>query len=223
MKHLALLLLLALPVAVLAEPVRFRTFCPSPDPEIASLFYLPAPAGAAVEVELPAANFTLARYTSSTREIRLFAGNPGPESTPAAVARVPDGVRDAIVMLLPEGTPGRFRAMVFDASLATFRAGDHQFLNLSPDPVGIDLGGEKLSLEPGKTGTIRKAAADGAVRLPLQMFQRSGDEWERFSATRVTLDPRIRSLVVIYPDPAEARLRARVVHDRVDSPTDPAS
>lgn len=221
MKHLALLLIFALPAVALAEAARFRTFCPAPDPEIASLFYLPDPASAAVEVELPAANFSLARYTSSTREIRLFTGNPGPESTPAAIARVPDGVRDAIVMLLPEGTPGLFRATVFDASLATFRAGDQRFLNLSPDPVGIDLGGEKLSLDPGKSGTIRKAAADGAVRLPLQMFHRSGDEWERFSATRVTLDPRIRSLVIIFPDPAEGRLRAKVVHDRVDVPAVP--
>jgi len=50
------------------------------------------------------------------------------------------------------------------------------------------------------------------------MFRRSGETWERFSATRVSIDARIRCLVLIYPDPAEGRLRAKAVQDRVDQP-----
>jgi len=218
MKYLLLSLLILLPPAAFAESVRFRTLCPAADVADAGLTYLPSPEGEVVKIELPSANFSRERYLSSTREIRFFSGNPSPDSKPAAVARVPDGLRDAIIMLLPEGTPGRYHATVFDASLATFRGGDQRFLNLSRETVGIDLGGRKISVETGKSDTIRKVEADGPARLPLQMFRRSGETWDRFSATRVTIDSRIRCLVIIYPDPAEGRLRAKAIQDRVDQP-----
>lgn len=220
MKYLpiSLLFLLTLPAVALDFSLRFRTLCPLPNPELATLFYLPGPSSAPIEVELPSANFSPVRYATETREIRFFSNIPEPASIPVVVASVPDGIRDAIVLLLPDAVPGRYRALVFDSSLATFRGGDHQFLNLSLVPVGIDLAGEKLNLDPGKSGIIRKNAADGAARQPLQLFHRPENEWVRFSSTRAAINSRIRSLVLIFPDPSEGRLRARAIHDHIDSP-----
>lgn len=130
-----------------------------------------------------------------------------------ARAAVPEGVREALIMLIPraEPTPAGiiFHTVVQD--LAQFGGGDYMFLNLTQLPVAVQLGDKRVPLRPGQT-TITKP---DALREPRQAsisyhFQEPDEgEWRLISASTVVLMPTRREICVFSWDERYDRINYR--------------
>jgi len=201
--------------------VHFRTLCLRAFADTPTLHYLPAPKQASLEVELPEANLSAKRYQAKLHTIPFYASAPDPAAgklpEPVAIARIPASIKQAVLLFLPASDGKRYQVIAVDADLLSFRGGDQRFVNLTKVPIGIDLGGTRSAIKSGDSQTF-PISGDANDRLALQLFYQQDESWHRFSSTRVTVDPRIRRIILCYYNPAEKRICSRAIWDRVDTP-----
>lgn len=128
-----------------------------------------------------------------------------------ASARIPEGVNQALIFLVPAPQPGREDGRVFLTSvqdLAGFQGGDYLFLNLSPLNIAVQLGDERKQVAPGGSAVSRAPRLREPVNLPVSYhFQdRSAGEWRLISASTVVRLPTRREICIFSWDPRFERI-----------------
>lgn len=116
-----------------------------------------------------------------------------------AHAKIPDGVREALIILIPLPEPDGdllFQAGVRD--LAGFKGGDRLFINLSETDIGVKIGENKIPV-PAKRSEIFRAPNLVAPRnapIMYSFFHPERQEWKIISASTVVLRPTRREITV---------------------------
>lgn len=128
-------------------------------------------------------------------------GDPGYERHVSV--KVPDGVKKALVVLSPVPNlpaPLKFRARVVD--LDKFKGGDALFVNLTGVEIGVVLGDQKRTLEPGDMEMIDLGQFDGSKNAIVSYHYRApGEEkWNLISASTTVLRSTRREMLIFSYD-----------------------
>ncbi|WP_411826083.1 hypothetical protein [Luteolibacter sp. AS25] len=139
----------------------------------------------AVEVELPAYNFTQAYDIGPGQQTLFFLssvpeeGKDMPKNPPKV--NIPAGWQKVLVLAFRDSSnktmPIRFTA--FNASNSEFGKGDTLFINLSPKVVYGMLGRAKVIVKPGKTLVTKNASSDGKD-YNVTLWQMNPDKSENY-------------------------------------------
>ncbi|HSP43148.1 MAG TPA: hypothetical protein VLO11_09770, partial [Luteolibacter sp.] len=128
------------------------------------------------------------------------AGSPDkPEYQVLAEAKIPNGVREALVILAPIAKPEGdllFRSKVQD--LADFKGGDRLYINLSTTQIRVRLGKTTVAVAPGQTNIFESPALAKPANVPImyEFYHPERNEWKILSASTVVLRPTRREICV---------------------------
>ncbi|MCH7225069.1 hypothetical protein [Haloferula sp. A504] len=137
--------------------------------------------------------------------LRLVAEDPDPSDPEKAQfrilaeAQVPEGVREALIILVPLPEPKD--DLIFTAkvqNLAKFKGGDRLYINLSREHVRVRLGKDTVNLPP-KHADIYKAPAltkPTNIAVLYEFYHAARKEWKIISGSTVVLRPTRRNIFV---------------------------
>jgi hypothetical protein len=116
-----------------------------------------------------------------------------------AQAKVPEGVREALIILVP--LPAPKDGLVFTAKvqdLAKFKGGDRLYINLSRENVRVKLGDKTVNLPPQHADLYEAPALAGPTNVPVlyEFYHAARKEWLMISASTVVLRPTRRNIFV---------------------------
>lgn len=116
-----------------------------------------------------------------------------------AQAVVPDTVSKAMIILMPVATNQSgllFQAKVQD--LAALKGGDNMFLNMTKLKIGVELGKDKIQIDPGQVKTHNPLGTSKSASLPIRLsfFNPEQQEWEMITASTVALYSTRRELCI---------------------------
>ena len=130
--------------------------------------------------------------------------DPGkPEYLTLAQATIPESVANAVIILAPIEKKSNgllFQTKVLD--LATIKAGDGMFLNMTTLKIGVELGQANILIEPGQIKTHNPLGGSKAVSLPIRLsyFHPERGEWAMITASTVALYSTRRELCIFNWD-----------------------
>ena len=116
-----------------------------------------------------------------------------------AEARIPEDVREALIILIPLHEPEGDR--IFSAqvqNLANFKGGDRMFINLSKTGIRVQLGDSKVAVPPEKAEIYEAPNLSKATNIPIMysFYHPERKEWKILSASTVVLRPTRREINV---------------------------
>ena len=126
-----------------------------------------------------------------------------PEYLTLAQANVPEGVTDAMIILMPVAKNSKgllFQARVQD--LNALKGGECMFLNMTKLKIGIELGKTRILVEPGevKTHNPMDGATSASVPIRLSYLHPEKQEWAMITASTVALYSTRRELCIFNWD-----------------------
>lgn len=126
-----------------------------------------------------------------------------------AIARIPDGVSKALVILIPvENDPQGllFRTKVQD--LASFKGGDWLFFNMTNFRLGVEMGKTSLEIKPGEVRIYNSPVEAEPVNMPIRQsyFHPVKQQWKMISASTVVLHSTRRQVCIFGWDPRYERI-----------------
>jgi hypothetical protein len=150
-------------------------------------------------------------------ELLREVASPVPEHPgfiPVAIADLPPGINNALLILIPQVTPdidkpgGAFRVLIRD--LDAFKGGEYLFMNLARSPVAVEFGGQRMALRPGGSWIARAAEPGGEpVNVPTSYFRKNlqapEEPWKRISSSTLVAYPTRREVCLFYGDGARVR------------------
>jgi hypothetical protein len=132
-----------------------------------------------------------------------------------STARLPDGIKRALVVLFPIGNKGEstYRSLVMNHDLQDFPLGIYRLINLSPHPIRGAVARAFVEAKPGGIANLEPAGKAGAV-VPVRFEYFENDRWNLLTETRCAIRKDRRWLTCIYQDPATGRMNIRSIPDR---------
>jgi hypothetical protein len=120
-----------------------------------------------------------------------------------AQAVVPETVTSAIVILMPVAkNPNGLLFQTKVQDLAAFKGGDTMFLNMTNLKIGVELGKDKIQVEPGQFKIHNPLGAAKSVSLPIRLsfFHPERKEWDMITASTVALYSTRREMCIFNWD-----------------------
>lgn len=116
-----------------------------------------------------------------------------------AEAKVPEGVREALIILLP--LPKLEGDLVFQAKvqdLATFKGGDRLFINLSDTHIRVKLGATEVSVVPGQANIYESPVLTKPANIPImyEFYDPGQKKWKLITASTIVLRPTRREICI---------------------------
>jgi hypothetical protein len=152
------------------------------------------------EVKLSTANVVDAGEVATEGGKLLLYGFPEDTAEAPVVASSPLGdLRQPLMILAPSGeqTGPAYRSHLIDRDPANFPPGSCLFANLTPHPVRIMLGEQKLEIAAGADLVAKPAPAAGEVIAVTVECQVDG-HWQPVSSSRLAQRDDRRSLVTLH-------------------------
>lgn len=130
-------------------------------------------------------------------------GEPGFVAVPRVRARIPDGWRNALLVVFPDNLEnGLYRTIPMDGSAERTPEGMVRLLNGTQDVLGVMAGDEVMRIPPSESVLFQPRLSGGSQRFPIQMFRREGEEWRLIYSSNQRMEPDKANLMVIYPSGA---------------------
>ncbi|RYD24300.1 MAG: hypothetical protein EOP88_00635 [Verrucomicrobiaceae bacterium] len=140
---------------------------------------------------------------SDTGQVTLLK-TPG-RGTPVAIAKVPDGMKEALFFLLrnpssPSQDPS-YKVLVADESVKTLPRGSSFLCNIGGFASRVALGGSGYLLPPGKPAYVpRPVKRDAYNMAPFQVEAQSGEAWKPVKDTMIRFSENERYFFLIYAE-----------------------
>lgn len=118
-----------------------------------------------------------------------------------ASAAVPEGVKQAIVFILPAADEGKapYKLMVLNDSAAAFPRGESRVINLTRLPLAVRVGEHSLEVAPAKIVAVPRVTKLNATNQAQTSFYRKADkEWVLLSERPMQFTATLRNLFLIY-------------------------
>lgn len=133
------------------------------------------------------------------REVPDPAKQGKPKYLILAEAKIPEGVREALVILSPLPEPQGallFRSKIQD--LADFKGGDRLYINLSDSNIRVRLGKATVGVEPKQANIFKSPAITEATNVPImyEFYHPERKQWMILTASTVVLRPTRREICV---------------------------
>ncbi|BCU78028.1 hypothetical protein [Luteolibacter sp. LG18] len=151
----------------------------------------------------------------------VFTKSEDPASVKAAdqrIARavVPENLKSGIFLFLPgTGKPGDdlARVMVLDDSAQKFPAGSLKVMNLSPQPIRIQLENKDFDFKIGEQRNIENPPVNENQMSGMRAFGFQDNQWQRIGASMWPHPGTKRVLQIIFMNPATQQVEIRGVRD----------
>lgn len=143
------------------------------------------------------------------REVAGAVGKPeiGKGLQLIAHAQMPEGVKQAIIILVPATSAKATEAgLVFETyvqDLAKFDGGSSMYVNLSDMPVGVKIGENKKDVKPGGSLIMQTGVKDEPLSIPVSYWRFNADKsgWQQISASTIAFYPTRREICFFYKRP----------------------
>jgi hypothetical protein len=106
---------------------------------------------------------------------------------------------------------------VVDQSESEFPPGSYQLINSPPYPVRCRVGGRSALSASGTVQALQPIDVPGKM-MSVEFEYHDGERWRRMTTTRWAYRNDRRSLLCLYLDPADKRMKLRSIPDRVITP-----
>lgn len=129
--------------------------------------------------------------------------------------QVPDGLRSAILLFLPEknGDKHPCHILTIDDSKRAFPAGTFRVSNLSPQPVRIELEHQTYQFKPGDTDFITDPPVRDGNLSGMKAFAFQNNVWQRIGSGIWPHPGPNRVLQILYFDDNAGHVRLRAYDD----------
>lgn len=148
-------------------------------------------------------------YSSSTID------STKPLANLLASAAVPEGLKQAIVFILPAAEEGKppYKLMVLNDSAAAFPRGESRVVNLTRLPLALRAGEHSLEIAPAKIVAVPRVTKLNAMNQAQTSFYRKADkEWVLLSERPMQFTATLRNIFLIYlmPNVEEPQIRTLI-------------
>lgn len=128
---------------------------------------------------------------------------------PVAVAKVPNGVTEAVFFLLrnpaASGQSPSYKVLVADESQKTIPRGGSFVCNIAGFGARVSLGEAKYALPPGKPAYVKRPEKrDGYNMAAFHVESQEGDVWKPVKDTMIRFSENERYFFIIYSEVAGA-------------------
>ncbi len=211
MKHLFLLLFPALIVIASAQEtpkVHVRTICFERDASGLNELVVMAPEAKIVPISFPE-SFPSERAQVPISKGKIYFYDPkgtGDKPIPAAVASLPSGMKDALVLFFPSNAPEGepvYRTVVIDGSKNGIPEDGAMVMNVFPEPIRVVIGEHRVQFKPGMKAAVKRPTKRNDYNMAPVVFQsKSGvdGDWKTVAETMVRFPPEQRHLFVSFAD-----------------------
>lgn len=132
-----------------------------------------------------------------------------------ATAKVPAGVKRALVILVPapNGSKEPYRSLVLNHDLQDFPLGVYRMINISPYPIRGAISRNFIEAKPGGIANLELTGQPGTI-APVRFEFFDQGRWNLLTETRCAIRKDRRWLTCIYQDPVSGRMNIRSIPDR---------
>lgn len=126
-----------------------------------------------------------------------------PKYLTLAQASIPEGVVEALVILIPVPDAGEqpvFRTKVQD--LSVFTGGDYLYLNLTNLKIAVEMGPTVIAIKPGEVKIYDSPALSKATNMPIRyrFYHPTLQQWKVISASTIVLQSTRREICIFSWD-----------------------
>jgi hypothetical protein len=132
-----------------------------------------------------------------------------------ASIKLPDAGKRFLVILLPDKNQ-TLRAIVVRADDPAFRPGQIMIMNLAPETLAADLGGEKLTFPPGARTIFRPQRKGDLANYQVRFYQAKDGQPKLFAASLWPFFDAKRAFVFLHVDPASGSPTYRSIDEFTD-------
>lgn len=130
------------------------------------------------------------------------------------------GSDNQMILVIRKGKEDKdgFEMVSFDSGGKGFNGGKYLFLNGAKVDIGVDVGGTKFALKPQKHKLIAPDPSEtkgDRKYLFITLFFRKGEEATPFYTSTWRFSEKARTLVFLYHDPHDSRLRTHSIRDYI--------
>jgi hypothetical protein len=129
--------------------------------------------------------------------------------------KLPETGKRFLVILLPDKNQA-LRAIVLRADDPQFRPGQILIMNLAPEPLAADLGGEKLTFTPGSQTIFRPQRKNDLANYQVRFYQAKEGKPKLFAASLWPYFDAKRAFVFLYVDPTTGSPTYRSIDEFTD-------
>jgi hypothetical protein len=127
---------------------------------------------------------------------------------------IPEKASSLILLFVPEaGDPATFKVLAVDDQAKAFPAGSFQVINLSPEPIKIELESEPFEFKPGEARVIGDPPVNEARSSAMRAYFQRDDKWQVFASGIWPHPGGKRVLQVVTTNPASGHLELKGVRD----------
>ena len=119
---------------------------------------------------------------------------------PIAQAKLPRGIKEPVMILVPSTQSQPYQPIIIDKSFARFPVGSYLLMNLSPMKMRGMVGSFKVVVSAGSVTAIIPSTQDVDL-LDVHFEYECPEGWKTFARTRWAREERKRSLLLAYLDP----------------------
>jgi hypothetical protein len=132
-----------------------------------------------------------------------------------ATVKLPDAGKRFLVILLPDKNQ-TLRAIVVRADDPAFRPGQIMIMNLATEILAADLGGEKLTFQPGSRTIFRPQRKNDLANYQVRFYQAKEGKPKLFAASLWPYFDAKRAFVFLYIDRAAGTPAFRSIDEFTD-------
>lgn len=129
--------------------------------------------------------------------------------------KLPDTGKRFLVILLPDKNQ-TLRAIVVRADDPAFRPGQIMIMNLAPESLAADLGGEKLTFQPGNRTIFRPQRKGDLANYQVRFYHAKEGKPKLFAASLWPYFDSKRAFVFLHVDPASGSPTYRSIDEFTD-------
>jgi hypothetical protein len=115
---------------------------------------------------------------------------------------------DRVILLFISQSNSRYRIFPIDVNTENFSPGSYRFINLSQEPVAIQLGETVAEVAPQTDKTLMPEIGS-SERFTAKIAYNDGDKWDLFFASEWTHRSNRRVLVMFFKDD-DGKMQTRV-------------
>jgi len=131
--------------------------------------------------------------------------------------KIPDSIREPLLILVPRSGNQVYGALVIDRSLAKFPEGSYRLINFSRSEIRALIGKTRVTAPPLKITSFDPSSNSDDL-LDVHFQYKNEENWRTFGRTRWVNDRNKRSLLVAYLDPQTERMKIKGIPLRITSP-----
>ncbi len=118
-----------------------------------------------------------------------------------ASIKLPRGASKLSLLFVPDGNAeGHYRIRAFADDANKFQGGGYRFVNMTNRHIAVALGEERRELNRGQSVVIGMTEQSRSATVQVKLAAAAKEEWKLIFSTNWAVNPRVRTLVIIYRD-----------------------